>query len=54
MIFLSEPFIVKEIGGNTKDYIIGMWLILQQKNPKDYVLAIGKTYTIKDFVNRAF
>ena len=40
--------------GHAKDYIKGMWLMLQQKKPKDYVLATGKTYTVKEFVNIAF
>lgn len=40
--------------GHAKDYIEGMWLMLQQDIPKDYVLATGETYTVKEFVNRAF
>ena len=28
-----------------------MWKILQQKNPKDYVIATGKQYSIKQFIN---
>ena len=28
-----------------------MWLILQQKKPDDYVIATGKQYSIKDFIN---
>ena len=30
-----------------------MWKMLQQKKPNDYVIATGKTFTIKEFVNRA-
>ncbi len=30
-----------------------MWKMLQQKKPDDYVIGTGKTFTIKDFVNRA-
>ena len=30
-----------------------MWKMLQQKKPDDYVISTGKTYTIKDFVNRS-
>ena len=37
--------------GHAQDYVEGMWKILQQKKPKDYVLATGKTYTVKFFVN---
>ena len=31
-----------------------MWRILQQENPEDYVLATGKTHSIKDFINFTF
>tara|TARA_B100000401_G_scaffold87455_1_gene55671 strand:- start:280 stop:1323 length:1044 start_codon:yes stop_codon:yes gene_type:complete len=37
--------------GHAKDYVEGMWQILQQKNPDDYVLATGKQYSIRQFVN---
>ena len=40
--------------GHAKDYVRGMWLMLQQDKPDDYLLATGKTYTIKEFVERAF
>tara|TARA_A100001015_G_scaffold315998_1_gene429208 strand:+ start:1268 stop:2290 length:1023 start_codon:yes stop_codon:yes gene_type:complete len=40
--------------GHAKDYVNGMWLMMQNKTPKDYVLATGKTYTVKEFVERAF
>jgi len=40
--------------GHAKDYVRGMWLMLQQDNPNDYVLATGKTHTVRDFVERAF
>jgi GDPmannose 4,6-dehydratase len=36
--------------GYAKDYVEGMWLMLQQNKPDDYVLATGETHTIKDFV----
>jgi len=36
------------------DYIKGMYLMLQQDIPKDYVLATGKTYTVREFVEKAF
>lgn len=39
--------------GHAKDYVIGMWKILQQKKPDDYVLATGKQYTVKEFANLA-
>lgn len=37
--------------GYAKDYVIAMWLMLQNKHPKDYVIATGKTYSVKDFIN---
>ena len=37
--------------GYAKDYVIAMWLMLQNKQPKDYVIATGKTYSVKDFIN---
>ena len=40
--------------GHAKDYVEGMWLMLQQENPDNYVLATGKQYTIRDFVEKAF
>ena len=38
--------------GYAKDYVKAMWMMLQQDKPKDYVIATGKSYTIKDFVNK--
>jgi GDPmannose 4,6-dehydratase len=40
--------------GHAKDYVEAMWLMLQQDEAKDYVIATGKTYTVRDFVERAF
>ena len=40
--------------GHAKDYIRGMWLMLQQDKPEDFVLATGETYTVKDFIEKAF
>ncbi len=40
--------------GHAKDYIEGMWLILQQEKPEDFVLATGVTTTIREFVRLAF
>ena len=37
--------------GHAKDYVIAMWKMLQQKKPKDYVIATGKQITVKEFVN---
>ncbi len=40
--------------GHARDYVEGMWLMLQQPQPDDYVLATGKTYTVREFVEKAF
>lgn len=40
--------------GHARDYIEGMWLILQQDKPEDFVLATGVTTTIREFVRMAF
>ncbi len=40
--------------GHAKDYIKGMWLMLQQEESDDYVLATGKTVTVKYFAELAF
>lgn len=40
--------------GHAKDYIKGMWLMLQQDNSDDYILSSEKTYTIREFVERTF
>ncbi|MDA8426692.1 MAG: GDP-mannose 4,6-dehydratase [Treponema sp.] len=40
--------------GHAKDYVEGMWRILQQAEPDDYVLATGRTTTIREFVDMAF
>jgi len=40
--------------GYAPDYVEGMWLMLQQDKPEDYVLATGKTFSIRDFLDLAF
>ncbi len=40
--------------GHAKDYVEGMWLILQQDEPDDYVLATGKTTEVREFVRMVF
>ena len=40
--------------GHAKDYVEGMWLMLQQDAPEDFVLATGKEATVRDFCNKAF
>lgn len=38
--------------GYAKEYVEAMWLMLQQEKAEDFVIATGKTYTVKDFVDR--
>lgn len=40
--------------GHAKDYVKGMWLMLQQEKPEDFVLASGKTTTVREFCTMAF
>ena len=40
--------------GHSKDYVKGMWLMLQQEKPEDYVLATGETYSVKTFIEKSF
>lgn len=40
--------------GHAKDYVDGMWRIMQQPQPDDYVLATGEAYSVREFVDRAF
>ena len=40
--------------GDARDYVRGMWLMLQQQHADDYVLASGETHSIKSFVERSF
>jgi GDPmannose 4,6-dehydratase len=40
--------------GDARDYVEGMWLMLQQAEPDDYVLATGEQHTVREFVVRAF
>ena len=37
--------------GHALDYVEAMWLMLQQNKPDDYVIATGKQYTVKNFIN---
>jgi GDPmannose 4,6-dehydratase len=40
--------------GHAKDYVEGMWLMLQHDVPEDFVLATGKTYSVRFFIEKAF
>jgi len=40
--------------GHARDYVEGMWMIVQQDGPDDYVLATGERHTVREFVEKAF
>jgi GDPmannose 4,6-dehydratase len=40
--------------GHARDFVQGMWLMVQQSEPDDYVLATGEGHSVRDFVERAF
>jgi GDPmannose 4,6-dehydratase len=40
--------------GHARDYVEGMWLMMQQDEPDDYVLATGEAHSVREFVERAF
>jgi GDPmannose 4,6-dehydratase len=40
--------------GHARDYVEGMWLIVQQDTPDDYVLATGESHSVREFVEKAF
>lgn len=40
--------------GHAKDYVLGMWLMIQEEIPDDYVLSSGVTTSVKYFINLAF
>lgn len=40
--------------GHARDYVKGMWMMLQQDEPDDYVLATGQTTTVREFVEMSF
>ena len=40
--------------GHSKDYVRGIWMILQHKKPEDFVLSTGKNYSIENFIKKTF
>jgi GDPmannose 4,6-dehydratase len=40
--------------GHAKDYVYGMWLMLQQEKPDDYILSTGEQYSVRQFIEAAF
>jgi GDPmannose 4,6-dehydratase len=39
--------------GHAKDFVRGMWMMLQQDSPEDYVIATGEQYSVREFVEKA-
>lgn len=40
--------------GHSKDYVFGMWLMLQQEMPEDYVLSTNEFHSVREFVEKSF
>jgi len=40
--------------GHAKDYVKAMWMMLQAETPEDFVVSTGRTYSVREFVERAF
>jgi GDPmannose 4,6-dehydratase len=40
--------------GHAKDYVKGMWMMLQENKPDDYVLATGEQHSVREFIEKAF
>ncbi|CAN5141337.1 GDP-mannose 4,6-dehydratase [soil metagenome] len=53
-ILLLGNLDAKRDWGHAKDYVEGMWRMLQPETPEDYVLATGITTTVRDFIRMAF
>ncbi len=49
-----QPLDAKRDWGHARDFVEGMWLMLQQPEPDDYVLATGEMHSVREFVERAF
>jgi GDPmannose 4,6-dehydratase len=40
--------------GHARDYVEGMWMMMQQPKPDDFVLATGESHSVREFIERAF
>ena len=40
--------------GHARDYVQMMWMMMQQEEPDDYVVATGETHTVRSFIEEAF
>jgi GDPmannose 4,6-dehydratase len=52
-LFLGNLDAVRD-WGHARDFVEGMWLIVQQDTPDDYVLATGESHSVREFVEKAF
>lgn len=52
-LYLGNIYTYRDFG-HSKDFVKAMWLIMQNDSPKDYVIASGEKYMIKDIVNKVF
>jgi GDPmannose 4,6-dehydratase len=40
--------------GHAKDYVEGMWMMLQQENPEDFVISTNEAHSVREFIEAAF
>lgn len=52
-LYLGNIYTYRDIG-HSKDFVEAMWMMLQRDTPKDYVIASGQSYSIKNIVNYVF
>ncbi|MAV65262.1 MAG: GDP-mannose 4,6-dehydratase [Candidatus Marinimicrobia bacterium] len=45
---------IKRDWGHAEEYVDAMWKMMQAKNPDDYIIATGKTYSLMDFIKKSF
>jgi hypothetical protein len=50
----TEPDKRFALAFEARDYVEGMWMMLQQPKPEDFVLATGETHRVREFTNKAF
>ena len=50
----QPPAGLADRASTARDYVEGMWLMLQQEKPEDFVLATGETHPVREFVEKAF
>ena len=46
--------IIRRDWGHARDYVEGMWRMLQQETPDDFVLSTGEMHTVREFVELSF